>query len=313
MLAQKHFFMYNIVMKKISVLLIFSLILMTGYAQMPVQAGIFAKHKAKIEQKKLYKSTIKDILSVIEKQDSLANKHDLKGITELYSEDFLNSDGFNKNAYLKLIEETWKTYPDISYITEIRNIEFTDNYATVFVNETAIATSVEQIGEFETTGELYSTAKSVYHLEKCGNDWLINAERIIEETTTLKYGDARYINIELSAPKQTGTNRYYTATLKVDAPKNSTVVGSISRDKIIYPQTKSEDSFRRIYDNVLERVFLANSDNVNEYAVGSVGITHAEGYDESRIRVYLSGMAFIMTRVNVIPENKFINIEDEEK
>ena len=109
-------------MKKISVLLILALLICAA-VQTPSQAGFFAEQKAKIEQNRIYKSTYNDIKNVIEQQNIYANKYDLKGLSNLYADDFVNSDGFNKDIYFKLIEETWKTYPDISYITDIKNIE----------------------------------------------------------------------------------------------------------------------------------------------------------------------------------------------
>ena len=310
MLTQKQFFMYNENMKKILVLLITALVILTLSAQNPCDAKVFVKHRAKIEQKKLEKSTLKDIENVIRLEEKYANEQDLSKIKDLYSENYVNSDGFDKNAYIKMIEETWKTYPNISYSTKINKIEFNDNYATVFADEVAVGNKLEEIGEFEVLGELYSKMKCVYHLEKRNKSWLITSERVIEEKTTLKYGEARYIDIALDVPKQVGSGKYYSAILKVEVPDDATLVGSISREKIVYPQTKSDDAFRLIEDNILERMFLSNSDNVNEYAVASIGVTHAAQTDENRIRVYMSGMAFIMTRVNVIPENKFINIED---
>ena len=66
-------------------------------------------------------------------------------------------------------------------------------------------------------------------------------------------------------------------------------------------------------DNILERFFTSNKDNVNEYAVASVGITRAENYTDDKIRVYMGGLAFIMTRINVIPENKYINFDEDSK
>ncbi len=301
-------------MKKLSVLLISALLLCTAIQEPSKANGFFAVQKARIEQNKIYKSTYNDIKNVIEQQNVYANKYDIKGLSNLYADDFVNSDGFNKDIYFKLIEETWKTYPDISYITEIKNIEFSDNYATVFVNETAFATSKEEIGEFTAIGELYSTSQCVYHLEKHGAKWLINSEKIIEETSTLKFGDARYTNIQLYAPKQIGAGKEYTTTLKVDAPADSVVIASISKENIIYPQTKSDDAFRKMPDdNILERFFTSNKDNVNEYAVASVGITRAENYTDDKIRVYMGGLAFIMTRINVIPENKYINFDEDSK
>lgn len=302
--------MYNNVMKKLSVLII-SALLFGINADMPCQAGILSQHKARVQQNKVYKSTYNDIKNVIEKQSVYTNKYDSKGLATLYAKDFINSDGFTKDVYFKLIDETWETYPDITYTTDIKNIEFTDNYATVFVNETAVATSKDEVGEYEVVGELNSTSKCVYFLEKQGQKWVISSEKVVEETSSLKFGDARYINIELSAPKQIGSNKEYTATLKVDAPPSSVVIASINKENIVYPQTKTEDAFRKVPDNnMLERVFKSNSDNVNEYAVASVGITRAENVGNDKIRVYMGGLAFVMTRINVIPENKFVKIEE---
>lgn len=299
--------------KKLSVLLITAL-LFSITSTLPGQANILTTQKARIEQNRINRATYNDIKKVIDQQSVYTNKYDLKGLATLYANNFVNSDGFNKDVYFKLIEETWKTYPDITYKTEIKNIEFSDNYATVFTNEVAIATSQEEIGDLTAIGELYSTSQCVYYLEKQGAKWLINSEKIIEETSTLKYGDARYINIELNAPKQIGANKDYTTTLKVDAPKDSIVIASINKENIVYPQTKSDDAFRKMPDdNILERVFLSNKDNVNEYAVASIGITRAENYTDNQIRVYMGGLAFIMTRINVIPENKFIKLEDKKE
>lgn len=299
--------------KKLSVLLITALLFSIA-STLPGQANILTTQKARIEQNRINRATYNDIKKVIDEQSVYTNKYDLKGLATLYAKDFVNSDGFNKDVYFKLIEETWKTYPDITYKTEIKNIEFSDNYATVFTNEVAIATSQEEIGDLTAIGELYSTSQCVYYLEKQGAKWLINSEKIIEETSTLKYGDARYINIELNAPKQIGANKDYTTTLKVDAPKDSIVIASINKENIVYPQTKSDDAFRKMPDdNILERVFLSNKDNVNEYAVASIGITRAENYTDNQIRVYMGGLAFIMTRINVIPENKFIKLEDKKE
>ena len=305
--------MYKVEIKKVSVLL-FAALLLFGNVSMPAQAGIFAEQKARIEQNRINKSTINNIKNVIQQQNIYSNSYDLKGLSTLYSQDFVNSDGFKKDVYFKLIEDTWKTYPDIVYSTIIRNIEFSDNYAAVLVEESAVATSKEHIGEFNVIGELNSNSKCIYYLEKQGQKWVVSSEKILEETSTLKYGDARYVNIELNAPKQIGADKDYTATLKVDTPKDAVVIASIGKENIVYPQHNSDEAFRKLPDdNILERIFISNNQNVNEYAVASVGITKAENYSKDQIRVYMGGLAFIMTRINVIPENKFIKYSDTEK
>lgn len=296
-------------MKKILVLLILAF-LATG--TVPCTAGIISNYKAKTEQHKIYKKTLSNIKNVIEKQTKYANEHNLEAIKSFYSDNFVDSDGFNKEIFFKTLDETWEAYPDIYYTAEIKNIDFTDNYATVLVSETAVSSPVEQIGNFEAIGELYSKSSSVYHLEKKGDKWLISSEKIIAETSSLKFGDARYVNLELNAPKQTGPQKDYTVTLKVKAPKQFVIVASINKENIVYPETEPEELYRMLYDNVLERVFRSNKDNVNEYALASVGITYPEGINEQEGTTDMIGIAFVRTRINVIPENKFIVCGDKE-
>ena len=298
-------------MKKISILLISALLFLNT---IPAQAGILSAPKARIEQNKVNRTIESELKAVINEQTIQANKHCLLGLKSVYSNDFINSDGFNLDVYMKMIEETWETYPDIQYKTEINNIEFKDNYAKVSVTEVSVAAPKEEVGDVTTIGELYSTSKCDYFLEKHGTVWLISSEKIIEETSVLKFGEARFVNIELNAPKQVGAGRYYTSTLKVDAPKNSMIVASIGKENIVYPQEKSPDIFRKMpYDKVLERVFLSNKDNLNEYNAASIGITFTQNQDTKHLKVYLTGLAFIMTRVNVIPENKFVKLEGDKK
>ena len=304
--------MYNKIMKKLSVLL-FAALLLSVTAPLTCEAGILAAQKARIEQNRINKSTLNAVKNVINQQIIYTNKYDLEGLKSLYSPNFVNSDGFTRDIYFKLIEETWKIYPDIVYYTDIKNIEFSENYAAVLVEESAVATSQENMGEFTAIGELYSTSKCIYYLEKQGQKWLISSEKILEETSSLKYGDARYINIELTAPHHTGAGKTYTATLKVDTPKDSVIVASINKENIVYPQTQTSEAFRKLPDdNILERYFTSNTQNVNEYTVASVGITRAENYSPDKIRVYMGGLAFLMTRVNVIPQNNYVKFDNEQ-
>ena len=296
-------------MKKLSVLIILTLLLANIC---PAEAGIISLHKSRAEQNRLYKSAYNDVKHVIDQQTVYTNKYDLDGLSSLYAKEFVNSDGFNKEVYFKLIKETWETYPDISYKTQINKIEVGENYATVYVDEVAVATSKETVEDLTVIGELYSTSKCVYYLEKQGSKWLISSEKVLDETSTLKYGDARYADIKLNVPKQIGAGKEYTASLNVVTPIDSVIIASISKENIVYPQTKSEDAFRKLTGNsVLERVFTSNKNNVNEYAVASVGITRAESVSDTQARIYMGGLAFIMTRINVIPENKFIQTESE--
>ena len=63
-------------------------------------------------------------------------------------------------------------------------------------------------------------------------------------------------------------------------------------------------------DNILERIFVSNSDNVNEYVVASIGLTKAD-VDDLNIKLSLTGFGYKIVRVNVVP--KAIEEENDEQ
>ena len=274
----------------------------------PAQAGFFTDRKAVKAQIQYEKNCKKDIEELFAKQENYAKAYDIKGLENIYAQNFIDNDGYNKDVYFSLIQDTWDTYPDITYTTKIKDIKLNGDYATVETEEFAVATSDDM--DRHIVGELNSTSKCLYHLQKAANKWKITSEQVLEEISTLKYGNARYINMTIESPKVIGANQQYTATLRVDAPENSMVVASINQEKIVNPAEKPEDHFMKLADeNTLSRIFTANTDNVNEYNVASIGITDTSRTINGEIRVAMNGLAFVMTRVNVIPINNFAKVD----
>lgn len=243
-----------------------------------------------------------------------ANSYNLKGLKSLYAENYMNSDGLNNDIYFDLIKKTWESYPDIKYRMDIKGVEINGNTAVIQVSESAIATTQSKSGVLDENGLLESVSNSVYYLEKTNNDWLITTDHIITEKTFLKYGSAKNIYVDLSAPCQIPAGTPYTSTLTIDQPKNSLIIASIGKENITYPQSTAEEVFRKLpKDGILERVFTSNKDNINEYTVASYGITQAEMNEGPELKIYVTGLGFIMSRVNVIPKNNFIKVAENEK
>ena len=42
------------------------------------------------------------------------------------------------------------------------------------------------------------------------------------------------------------SDEYYTATLNVECPEDALIIASITRDKIVYPQEKTEEVYRKL-------------------------------------------------------------------
>lgn len=265
-------------------------------------------------QKTSFLSPYEEVKRILCTHLKYANNYNLKELKSLYSENYSSSDGLNKEIYFELIKKTWDSYPDIKYKLSIENIEIDSNIAIAQVTEEAIATTNSKSGIIDEKGILQSISSSVYYLEKIDNEWLITSDHIIYEKTSLKYGSAKDISIELTAPCQLPAGTQYSASLKIDAPKDSLIIASIGRENITYPQSVAEEVFRKLpVDGTLERIFTSNTKNINEYAVASFGITKAEIKGGSEIKIYVTGLGFVMSRVNVIPKNDFVKVADNEK
>lgn len=297
-------------MKKILLSLILCAAFCTCYAE-PSYAGSVKNFKLRIEADRTEKQMVKEIKDLFDMQQKVTNKFDLDKLSTLYTDNYIDNDGYTKDVYFKLIKDTWETYPDVTYKTEIKNIKINGDYAVVETAETAYATDDEDSEMISAHGELYSTATCVYYLKRVNENWLISAEHVVEEKSTLKYGDARFVKMELNAPSLIGAGEEYTAELKLDLPADQIVIASINKERIVQPVKKDPEVFKRLpEEQVLERVFRANTDNINEYAVASVGITKTEKIDGELVKVYMNGLAFIITRVNVVPINNFVDKEE---
>lgn len=292
-------------MKRLFVTLFLALFVSTNL-NMTADAGFFADKKSEIIQSYQERVAYKNIRKILEKQNKLATKHDYNGLFALYSKDFVNSDGFTKDAYFDLIKDTWNSYTDITYTTEIKNITVDGNKAEAEVYETAIATSTQIEEGIQLFGELHSYSNGFYYFTKNNGKWLISGEKVINEKSFLKYGDTRFIEMDLTSPETVKPGEYYTASLKIDLPENAFAIASIGRDEIKYPQSQAPEVFRKVPDdNILERMFYANKNGKNEYNIASIGVTKSEALSPNTVRVYMAGLAFIMTRVNL--ENEVEN------
>lgn len=297
-------------MKKIVYLLIISALIMpltTLYSE----ASLVSDKKYRLEQRKEQRQDIKQIKKLLETHNNFANRHDLKNLSTLYTDTYVNNDGFDKKVYFKSIEATWQACKDLTYTTDIIDIEITGDYANVNVIETAIGTVTDTIESMPVTGEIHSISTGIYHLVKINGNWFISGETALSDESSLLYGDARFMNIEILAPAQVSSGETYTSTVKVDTDEKTFIMGSIDHDPITYPAGSPKNELRAMpQSQILERVLKANTDNLNEYTIASLAISKAKQTNEKNFQIYVAGLACVMRRVNVIPKNNFIKLED---
>ncbi len=264
----------------------------------------FIKPKAE----KGYVSSLYSVTKFFCEYEYAANNYNHNTFLNLYTEDYLSADGFNYNVMSRLVKDTWKTYPGIKYRVKVNSVNFYKNLAIADVTETAKGYAKV---ENENVGEFVSSMQSIYYLKPNGNSWVITGDYTIKENIILSWGDAKQAKISLEVPNQLQAGQEYTATLSVAQPSGVISIGSITADKITYPQNPSKEIYRKFSsDGKLERIMKTNTENTNEYVVATVGFTRPKVDDNQNLDINLTGYACLMERINVIPVNKFIEEKD---
>jgi len=296
-------------MRKIVYSLLIALLVAPAIS-IPSQASLISDRAYRLEQRKENKQNIKQIKALFDIHDIYSNKHDLENLGKLYADSYINNDGFTKKAYFKSIKETWEACENLNYTTKILSIEINGDNATVDVEETATGTIIEKmLDQLPIAGEIHSKSRGIYHLTKINGNWYISGETSLADESSLLYGDARFMNIELQSPAQVQSGETYTVSLKIDADKDTYIVGSIDHDPVTYPTNTPQSELRPINaSQTLERLIKANTDNINEYAIASMAISKVKPLPNEGMRIYMAGLACVMRRVNVVPKNNFIKV-----
>ncbi len=259
---------------------------------------------------KFKRSPEAQINSFFKKYNKYSSKNNIEKLKELYTDDYINNDGFNKETIFKMMEMASGAYKDVSYFTEIESIKVSGNYAVVKAYEIAKGETIKEVERLKDTGSILSEIYYTDYLKKEGNKWKIMASEINSEKVELKYGEAKNIIVDVSAPKTVPEGSEYEVSMKAQTPAGVFVVGSIVNEPIVYPQVQSKDVFRTVKSETLSRILHANKDKNNEYATISLAITRAK-IEPPSVAIDMTGMAFIMSRVNVLSVNSNVKFDKE--
>ena len=309
---------------------IYSLILLAVIAVSSVSQSVFANEEfdeysineklASIGFGKFFATdSKKEIANVFKKIDTYTEKQDLKKLKELYDDNFINNDGFDKDVYFKAVKTAFDNYRYTSVNTEIKNVAVFDNYAIALVTENSEGETLKN-GESD-QGLIISSADIYYYLTRDGRKWKISSANVMDEKCSLLYGEAKNVYFSLNIPLQVKAGSEYTSSLTFQPMKTHIVMAALSNEPITFPtQGLKKESYKTVKnDGVLERILTANKDKYNEYAVASIGITEPE-LNGTKITVKLVATAYVIRRVNVLstkpqkietPKPKKLNINDD--
>lgn len=239
--------------------------------------------------------------TIIEEVYKAWNEHNSNKLFSFYSKSFTTGDGINKEEYRKLTENLWLAYPDIKIESQKRTIRSQDQHAAISIIDFFYGESKDANPDIQQKGTLNAISQGQLFLQKYGNEWKIESDRIHFELVTVYYGNAKeYLDNHLiffSSPELVKANQQYSGTLYFVLPENVKATATISREYIQNPEKdqKPDDSFQVVTESKLERLFQANDLNLNELV--SATIILSKGIIEPK----LDGILYISKRINILP------------
>jgi len=119
--------------------------------------GLTLLGQAPLPARELAQATAtRDVQSLLQQFDSIANQHQVDQLDKIYSSDFSNSDGLTLQQVEEGLQSLWKLYPDLSYNTELRSWRQEGN-AVIVETMTKIEGNRPWLGKTATlTGEVSS-------------------------------------------------------------------------------------------------------------------------------------------------------------
>ncbi|MBQ4647499.1 MAG: hypothetical protein IJB79_09145 [Candidatus Gastranaerophilales bacterium] len=259
------------------------------------------------------KSPKAEIKSVLKSHHKAMAAHDIKKIRTFYADNYKSMDGFNLDELEQMLQKTYLAYKNIKYKTKINTINVNENWALVQMSDKTSAkiypTEIKEIKK-EKMGKLEGTSVYNVYLRKENDSWKIVYDDILMEETSLKYGVANKLDMDLITPLRIKNGQDYDLSLKIEKPKDLIALASISREEIVYPPTDYQEKFRKIPElGELERVVKANDKNLDEYAVASIGFSKVSlNEEQTRARIEILGIAYLMKRVNMDRTRNFNEI-----
>ena len=253
----------------------------------------------------------REIKKVLKKHNRAMAEHNVNLVQSYYDENYKSADGFNLEDMKTMLEKTHQAYTNIKYKTKINNITAYDNWALAQMSDETYAKVYldKDKKNKEKAGTLEGKSSYLVYFKKDKDNWKIVADEILMEETSLKYGVAKKIDMELETPIFIENDENYDISLKMpNKPEDIIALASISREEITYPPADYNEKFRKIPETGdLERYVKANNKNLNEYALASVGFTKVSINEEiTKARIEILGIAYIMKRINM-NRNKAIN------
>lgn len=151
----------------------------------------------------------KELLDILRKIDREASRQDLDDVMDFYSQDFTNSDGFDRETLEEALIQFWELYSTIRYRTEVNSWQREGD--AIIAETVTYITARREIADREMTLRATIRSKQRYEDEK------IVEQEILAEGNQLTLGD-QPPTVKLSVPEEVFVEEQYNFDAIVEEP-----------------------------------------------------------------------------------------------
>jgi hypothetical protein len=234
-----------------------------------------------------------EVLSFLDRCESLLNLHNVPAVRELYAPDYVNSDGLNRDETMELLSGSWKMYPNLKTTFTDRNITVDGNYA---VAECVQPTSGVTAEPYMNVGfaRTMSQAKGKLFLIRGLNGWSVIATQVDNQQCRDDCGAASSLPMMLYAPSICESGSTYSVQVQGNVPVSCTSVVSVSNSPLQYPMRPADQDFRVPSNAGYSTRLQANGNYRNEMVTATVKILSRGGGRNNVVGVCILGQHVTM-------------------
>ncbi len=228
---------------------------------------------------KVTNGDLRKAVHITKKICRLSNKKliEVNKIFSYYSDEYKSFDGYTKDETIETFKSAVDIYNDLKTMETIKKVEEKDGLIKVYIDDISTAAIpvfkngaspalIYPLSQYA-PGELKSDSSYALIFKKEKDGWKIISDEVFSETTEIRYGKAIEAEFEMEVPDEIEKGQEFTVKTTLNVPENHAAIGSIGHDEIVFPFEMSNPPARAINKSgVLERVMIANSKGVNEYA-----------------------------------------------
>ncbi len=222
-----------------------------------------------------------ELTTLIEGIEAAANRQDVKGVLEFYSEDFSTTEGLDRRSLEQVLNQLWKNYSNINYQTQLQSWE-KDGSAIV-------ATTVTEIsGTQDLNGREFKLNSTITSQQRVENQKVIQQE-VLAERNQLTSGEEPP-TVTLVVPEQVKTGQEYSIDAIVEEPLGDQIMIGTAIEERVTPRAY-------LTEFPLELEFLPSG---GVFKIGTAPKTPGNNWI-SAILMRPGGITMVTQRLRIVP------------